>query len=175
MGPGGNNGGAILNEAAGFGVPAHSSPNFLAFNRLVTLADGGIPNDPETVRFDFLVSNVSIFAAGGQFTGMVTFRMDAFDANGLLVAMDTSTVPGGVYTQLSVSSTAGIERIVLTETNTGSQQAWVYDDMTYTPVPEPGALLLGGMGALGLVGILWRRRSVVVTAPVGLSGRLPPC
>ena len=47
-GPGGNDGGAILNECSNFGVNALSSPNFLAFNRSAPMSDGGIPQDPET-------------------------------------------------------------------------------------------------------------------------------
>src|SRR3954451_24353080 len=44
-GPGGNNGGAILNDA-NFAVKALSGRNFLAFDRTALLANGGTPTDP---------------------------------------------------------------------------------------------------------------------------------
>src|SRR5262245_9362983 len=47
-GPGGNDGGAILNQSGNFGVPALSTPNFLAFNSGARMQDGGIPIGPET-------------------------------------------------------------------------------------------------------------------------------
>lgn len=45
-GPGGNDGGAIMNECGSFSVSGQSSPNFLVFNTGVSLSDGGVPREP---------------------------------------------------------------------------------------------------------------------------------
>lgn len=145
-GPGGNNGGAILDETGNFGVSARSGSNFLAFNRSATLSDGGVPRDPETINFDTLLNRVSIFAASGF--GTNTFKLEAFDMNELLVGSDTITTQPGTYDQLSVSSASGdISRIAL---SAGSDKAFVYDNLSYTPVPEPSSVL--GTLAFGVLG-----------------------
>jgi hypothetical protein len=159
-GPGGNDGGAILNQGSNFGIPALSGPNFLAFDRLkeAAMADGGLPIDPETIRFDTPQLLVSIFAAPGVFdegeatTG--TFRMDAFDSHGTLVATTTLKTPLQ-YVQLSVFSTAGISSVRLTETS--GDILFVYDNLFFTTVPEPGSMISLGTGALMLAGFLNRR------------------
>ena len=145
-GPGGNNGGAILNQAGNFGVNARSGLNFLAFNRDSTLSDGGVSADPETISFDTLLNSVSIFASGGDKTA--TSTLEAFDMNNLLVGSNTITPQSGTYGQLSVSSASGsISRIVL---SAEGDNAFVYDDLSFTPVPEPSSVL--GTLAFGVLG-----------------------
>jgi hypothetical protein len=151
-GPGGNNGGAILNECGNFGVSALSGSNFLAFNRDTTLSDGGVPTDPETISFDMLLTSFSIFAASGS--GTNTFGLQAFDINDLLVANDTVTTSSGTWSQLSVSSDSGnISRVVLT--GIGSDNAFVYDNLSFTPastsVPEPNSM--AGLLAISVFGV----------------------
>ncbi len=46
QGPGGNDGGAILDQCGSFGVSGHSPPNFLAFNTGSALSNGGVPRGP---------------------------------------------------------------------------------------------------------------------------------
>jgi hypothetical protein len=158
-GLGGNDGGAILNQLGGFGVNARSQPNFLAFNGLATLSNGGIPRGPETITFDSPQSAVSIFASDAG--GPDTFRLDAFNAAAVLVASDTESAPGGAYAQLSVSG-AGITRVVVTEL--GGVGVFVLDDLSFTPavvggvVPEPSSLALLGFSTAALVGWRLRRR-----------------
>jgi hypothetical protein len=160
-GPSGNDGGAILNQGSNFGVPALSSPNFLAFNRLTqaVMSDGGHPIDPETIRFDTPQQFVSIFAAPGVFdeaegvSGI--FRMDAFDSHGTQVGSSTMTSLGN-YVQLSVLSSSGISSVRLTETS--GDILFVYDNLSFTTItPEPGSVALFGIGWLALVGFLAHR------------------
>lgn len=142
-GPGQNDGGAILNMCGGFNVNARSGENFLAFNRDSKMLGGGIPADPETIEFDVLVTYVSIYAAGG-FTED-TFKMDAYDILGTLVDSDTVTTQG--WAGLTVSSPGGIRSIVLTQTG---GNAFIYDDLSFEPIPEPATFLLITLGGIAL-------------------------
>jgi hypothetical protein len=49
----------------------------------------------------------------------------------------------------------GIDRLQITQTNSGQSNQWMIDDFTYTPVPVPPAVWLF-VSALGLLG--WMRR-----------------
>jgi len=144
-GPGGNDGGAILNQCGNFGVPAASGVNFLAFNRDVLWPNGGVPKDPETILFDYLMTDVSIYAAGGFNPG--TFTMRAYNSANTLVDSDTITTTN--WGPLSVSWAAGIKYVILQEI--GGDNAFVYDNLSFTPIPEPTTLLLLSLGAAVLL------------------------
>ncbi|MHC4705643.1 MAG: hypothetical protein ACYS8I_00970 [Planctomycetota bacterium] len=136
-GPGGNDGGAILDTCGNFGVSPVSGSNFLAFNRGSMLSDGGIPSDPETIIFDDLASEVSIYAAGGNGSG-ADFTMRAYNIDDVLV--DSDTVVTVSWALLSVSSAGGIKKVVLEEA--GMDSAFVYDHLCFVPrgdidPPEP--------------------------------------
>ena len=64
-----SDGGAILDECSNFGVPAHSPPNFLAFNNAVVYPDGGVPKLPELIMVGPGHTRVSMWASGGYIPG----------------------------------------------------------------------------------------------------------
>ena len=148
-GPGPNDGGAIL-SGGGFGVNPRSAPNFFAFSRSATMQNGGVPRDPETINFTSPNITVTIFASGGG--QAATFRMDAFDSVGTPAGSFTATNTPGQYATLSVTSAVvPIHRVVLTELT--GDNGFVYDDLTFTPIPEPTSAAL-----VALAGLLARRR-----------------
>ena len=152
-GPAAGQGGAILDENGNFGLNAHSGLDFLAFNRST------FANDPETIRFDTLQSEVSIFAGAG---GVGTYTLAGFDANGAPVASVVGSNASGQYIFLDLVG-AGIRSVVLTETGTG---AFVYDDLSFNggtgPIstPEPATLMMASLGAIALAFRLARNRAV---------------
>ncbi len=157
QGPDASSGGAVLNQSGGFGVNARSGTNFLAFNRTSTLNTGGFATDPETILFDNALSSVSIFAAGGDSVDM--FTLSAFDINNVLLG--TSTTTSQQFSQLSFTAAMNnIRRVTLQQTG---NNLFVYDDLEFTlapvaPVPEPGTMILMGLGLAGLIGAGRRKR-----------------
>lgn len=152
-GPNGRDGGAIVNESGNFGIGAHSGTNALGFNRApnAILMDGGRPRDPETISFDTLASNISIFAGGPI---AEAFVMQGFDANGILVATDMVTTQG--WSELEIAWAPGIRSVQLFVTgpnDTGIPLYFVFDDLSVDFVPEPSTisfLICAAVGALGL-------------------------
>jgi len=141
-GPSSTDGGAILEQGANFGVPARSFPNFLAFNRAATMANGGLARDPETLTFSGPVGSVSIWASGGS--SSTAFRMEAFTSGGIGVGSSTVNSPSGGYAQLIINNpTQPIGRVTLTEV--GGDDSFVYDDLEFAIIPEPASagILLG--------------------------------
>ena len=138
----GGNGGTILNQSGGFGFNALSGTDFLAFN-----LDLGSGNKQEIV-FDTSVSNVSIWAAN-RFSGVTS--MSAYSINGALLSQASITNSSQWQVLAITSGTTGISKVVLE----GSGRAYAYDDLEFTvsavPEPETYALMLAGLGLLGVV------------------------
>ncbi len=123
-GPGGIDGGAIVNECGDFDVVGHSPPNFLAFNVGALLSDGGIPQGPETLMFDPLAKQVTINAGIG-FSLQGSATMECFDTQGVSIGSDSINVLSGLQ-PLSVVAPA-IESCVLSFTSA----AIVFDDLRW--------------------------------------------
>lgn len=138
----GGNGGTILNQSGGFGFNALSGTDFLAFNIGV-----GSGNKQEII-FDTAVSDVSIWAAN-RFSGVTS--MSAYSINGALLSQ-TSIANSSQWQVLAITSgTTGISKVVLE----GSSGYYAYDDLEFNvsavPEPETYALMLAGLGLLGVV------------------------
>jgi len=152
-GPSPGQGGAILNAAIGsWNVSALSGPNILGFNSKDTYAF-----QPETITFDTLMTSVSIFAADADATTAATFTVQAYGAGAVLLDSDSINIPGpsSGFSRLIVSSSSGIDQVVLSETG---GYAFEFDNLSASPVPEPSALALIGLGA-SLVGYASRSRT----------------
>jgi hypothetical protein len=167
-GPGGNDGGAILNEGGNFGIGARSGTDFLAFNRLATMSDSGIPRDPETVIFDSPVSSVGIWAAGGLVTGL--FQLEAFDVADVFLGI--AQIPAAGEWQLLSLTAPNIKKVRLTELN--GLTHFVYDDLNFESeavdqIPEPGTLGLLLAGLLVML-VSFRQACVSQQVPRNRSG-----
>ncbi|MCE5228582.1 S8 family serine peptidase [bacterium] len=153
-GPGGNDGGAILNESGNFGVSGHSSPNFLAFNTGATLSDGGVPRGPELLTFDPPVSSVQMLVGAGSNTGPIT--LVAYDAAGLQVdtaqanlssAMTPVSVEGLGIVRVALSfqgSLLVIDNLVFNATSSPGTGDVTYDVFLDTGVTTPTTLIYSG-------------------------------
>jgi hypothetical protein len=142
-GPAPLSGGAILDVSSGFAITTISGNNFLAFNIVAPYPGGGVANDPETITFSTLMSDVSIWASGGG--NAATFLMNAYDSANALVATTTLSSAPGAYVQLSVFAPSQIASVGLAQlTGDGS---FVYDDLTYN-VPEPASAALAAVSIL---------------------------
>ncbi|MGL4514662.1 MAG: PEP-CTERM sorting domain-containing protein [Lacipirellulaceae bacterium] len=142
-GPAALSGGAILDVTSGFAITALSGRNFLAFNFTAEYPTGGVANDPETITFSTLMSDVSIWASGGS--NAATFLMNAYDSGGGLIATSTVSSAAGAYAQLAVVAPSQIASVGLAQlVGDGS---FVYDDLQYA-VPEPSTALLLAISAV---------------------------
>lgn len=134
-------GGSILNQCGSFGINARSGVNFLGFNSQVA-------STVELAFFDSPQTSFSLYNGSGS-SNTVTLR--AFDSNGGLVGISTSTNVAGQYSLLSFSSATGFSSIRLDN----SAASFVYDDLGFGnvlgAVPEPStwAMLIIGFGAVG--------------------------
>lgn len=143
MGPGGNDGGAILDESSSFDVTGQSSPNFLAFNSGAILADGGTPQPPETLLFDPPVSQVQA-KVGVGFGAAGSVVMEAFNESGALVATQTATIASSELQVLRVEGDQ-IVRVVISATGL---PFWVLDDLWFEPCPLTYDVQLGTVSGL---------------------------
>lgn len=121
-GPGGFDGGAILDECGNFGVTGYSPPNFFAFNTASALNNGGVPQGPETLTFGPVCSYVRI-KAGGALAG--TIRLECFDV--LHASLGSVSLAGTANLQELQLAAPGIASCVLSFTGTVA----VFDDLEY--------------------------------------------
>jgi len=127
-GPGGSDGGAILDECSKFGVSGQSPPNFLAFNDDSQMEDGGAPRSPETLLFDPLVGLVEIMAGSSRSEGEV-LTMTAFGLDGDLVDVGSLTLTPELQA-LSVAG-LGIREVVIS-----GPSVFVLDDLAFAAAIE---------------------------------------
>jgi hypothetical protein len=154
----------VLHQCSDFFVTGHSYPNFLAFNLDAELSDGGIPQGPETITFDPLVS-VVVINAGHPLAGTIT--MECFDLQGSLVGSDSIT-PELELQPLSVSAPV-IQRCVLSFVGTPiSPIVAVFDDLQFQPidtdVPATSRWALLALVCLILAAstvVVWFRRRLI--------------
>ena len=148
-GPNGSksNGGVLIGSGS-FTVPAHSGPVFLGFSRIAEGSDGGAPISPEELTFTTPINQVSIFAASVDSSHAANFTLTAYDAQGHLLGSNSLTLQVIQWGQLSFSAPS-ISKVVLNETT--NAHTFVFDDLSYQPVPEPASLLVLGLG-VGIVG-----------------------
>ena len=163
VGPGPNDGAAILNQSSNFSVSGYSTPNFLAINPGAQLSDGGLPRGPQRINFTPSASLVQVNVGSGGGAG-TQVTMTAYDVGNntigsaqltLASALDTLriTAPGIAY----VTIDAGSAYFVMDDLAFVPQSVAV----AATPVPTLGEfalLLLGLMLAGAGAGALRRAR-----------------
>ena len=139
-GPGGSTelGGDLLNDST-FTMHAHSGNNFLA----LTTGMG-----PEELTFTSAQNQVSIYAGSVDTSKGGHFTLAAYDAGGTQVATNSIQLAYGTWGQLSVTAPS-ISKVILSET--GGAFTYVYDDLHFSPVPEPASVAVIGFGALALI------------------------
>jgi hypothetical protein len=119
-------GASVLNEAVGFFVIGHSSPNFLAVDRGLPLANGGISSPPIEIRFRMPVAYVQIYAASNTFEGSQIF-MTAYDSHGIIKSDSMITLSSKA--QMIGGGGRNISRVVIDS----PANAFILDDLIYWP------------------------------------------
>lgn len=127
-----------------------------------------------TIYFPVSVSNLSFLVADIDYHHLViTEELTAkvFDSYGSELDMLVHTAPSGnprggdgEVVLIDFGSLAGITQLQITSTasynpTNSSEIGWGIDNLGFTPIPTPGAILLGSIG-VGLVGWLRRRRTL---------------
>jgi V8-like Glu-specific endopeptidase len=111
-GPGGRDGGAVLNTCANLGISGHSGDNVLAFNSAASLSDGGVPQGPQTLRFPSPVSSIQVMAASPTGSGDLTVAAyrGAVQVASRTIPLSSTMAPvlvlGGGITHAVITSTA---------------------------------------------------------------------
>jgi hypothetical protein len=153
-GPSRGAGPAILHQAGNFGVPARSGTNFLAFNTGADLENGGLARGPVSFLFPGLISAFEIYVSGGNMP--TPFHLEAFDNTGQLIGVRDVVGPGAAYDVLSFASATPIAMVRVNAVD----EVFVMDDLTFTPVPEPGTFALATVMAAFLTPRCRKRRNI---------------
>ncbi len=135
----------VHDKTVGFGVSvgSHSGDNAI----LSGAGTNGFPqSNPLEGVFDTLVTSVSLWA-GDNFSDVNDdWTLTVFDMGGTpLGSVSTTTWNGDPYMELTLSF-AGIKSFEATSTSGVG-----YDSLSFTPVPEPGAVGFGIIACIGLV------------------------
>lgn len=101
--------------------------------------------------FSFLGGPVNFL--GAYFSGSANVVFNLF-LGGSLMASSGSLLTTGTPTFLSAGYAGPVDKVQVV----GGDVNWVMDDVTYSVVPEPGAILLLGTGLLGIFGVSLLRK-----------------
>jgi hypothetical protein len=126
-------------------------------------------NPYEGIRLNFStpVTSLSLYGCdfGGSVKDLEIATLEAFDESSALLGSTTvqsvrvERLPGN-YIDIAFLSLSGIGNIAYAKfTFANTTGFFGIDDVDFTPIPAPGAVLLGGIG-VGLVG--WLRRRMVL-------------
>jgi hypothetical protein len=165
----GMSGGDVIAYADGSSFPGRSPVS----DPQMAYAEGTYVSPFEGIRLDFStpVSSLSLYGCdygGTPVTDQEIATLAAYDSGGNLLGSTTvattrgtrSLPEGDMPTDIAFLSLSGIGNIAYAEfTYTDTVGFFGIDDVEFSPIPAPGAILLGGIG-VGLVGWLRRRRTL---------------
>lgn len=138
-GPSSMDGGAVLDELSNLGIDARSGNNFVAFdNATGNLSDGGTAFGRQTLLFDTPITSFSIFASGGQNPG--SFSIQGLNSNNVFVAFGQPSSTAGAYAELKLNASS-VNPISQVRIQPTGLTRWFLDDLSFTPIPEPGSVV----------------------------------
>jgi PEP-CTERM motif-containing protein len=152
----------ITNQYAADGVlfsGAGGSPNPIIW------PDGAMPTSPVlsgqplySGSFDwtFPAGATGVSFVSGYWDDLGTESIQVYSQKGILLANLTNTALGDTVVDLSSYGTIGTVIFSPTTDPNGAD----IDNLTFTPNPEPGTLIMFGSGILGLAGVIRRKISM---------------
>ena len=156
----------VLNAAVTLPTPLLAGDN-LRLDTLVTTQVGALL---QTITFTVGAGVCSfsgqaaweVSTAAGTGPRLIGVNLDVFNASNVLVASDTFAATSSGFATSSFASTVispGVYRLVATGTGVGDSSLDV--TLSFAPVPEPGtlAMLLAGLGVVGLLARKWASAS----------------
>jgi hypothetical protein len=126
-GPAAKDGGAVLDNCAGFGIAPRTGSRFLAFNKAIALSDDGVPRGPETMRLVTHPKVIEIWVSTGGSETTGTFTLKGKYKGKTVQAASVSVTAQG-WNRLRVKNKKGLTQAVLSS----SVSVWVADDLTLT-------------------------------------------
>jgi hypothetical protein len=144
-GPTPGDGGAILNQGSGFGVPARSGTDYLCFNEIASYSNGSSPGGPETITFTTsTATQVSVWVSGGS--QATSFQMTGY-RQGTPVANVSNSSQIASWAELAIADPLGFDSVVVEEI--GGDFAWCLDDVSFTTgVPNDSFCFGDGSGSV---------------------------
>jgi len=155
---------AFGNFGIRFGLAGFDTPNTTATDFLITYT---VTAPSALLRDVHLVSNLSIAgtpAAGDHPFGNIVETVRATGNNQVAQITNSATPTSSNLSSLGTFNPAGpfttifVTKDVQLFSTPGAISTVSFIDQAFSQVPEPGSLVLLGLGGLGLMGYTWRRR-----------------